>query len=67
MRRVILLALLALAVPVASFATTTGINDYSNGGVIGTAASATGSATTSIDHQFRTYRHQQHIWKTGEQ
>jgi PEP-CTERM motif len=48
MRRVILLALLALAVPTATFATSIGTNDYSNFGAIGTTASVTGSATTSL-------------------
>jgi PEP-CTERM motif len=48
MRRVILLALLALAVPTATFATSIGTNDYANFGAIGTTASVTGSATTSL-------------------
>lgn len=48
MRRVILLALLALALPVASFATGTGINDYGNAGSLGTTASVTGSASAGI-------------------
>jgi len=49
MRRVILLALLALALPVASFATSTGINDYNNYGTVGAGtATVSGSATTSL-------------------
>ncbi len=49
MRRVILLALLALALPTATFASSLGTNDYSNfGSVLGGTATVAGTATTSL-------------------
>jgi hypothetical protein len=49
MRRVILLALLAIALPTAAMAGTIGTNDYTNfGTVLGGTATVTGSATTSL-------------------
>ncbi len=49
MRRVILLALLALALPTATLANSIGTNDYTNyGTVLGGTATVSGSATTSL-------------------
>ena len=49
MRRVILLALMAIALPTASLATSTGINDYTNFGTVGGGtATVSGSVTTSL-------------------
>jgi hypothetical protein len=49
MRRVILLALLALALPTAALANGIGTNDYTNyGTVLGGTASVVGTATTSL-------------------
>jgi PEP-CTERM motif len=44
MRRVILLALLALALPTATLASSIGVNDYGNSGVVGVTAFTAGSA-----------------------
>lgn len=49
MRRVILLALLAIALPTAALASSIGTNDYTNyGTVLAGTASVSGSATTSL-------------------
>jgi hypothetical protein len=43
MRRVILLALLAIALPTVASASSIGVNDYGNAGVLGVSASTSGS------------------------
>jgi hypothetical protein len=48
MRKVALLALLALALPTASLANSIGTNDYGNAGQIGSSASVTGSTSAGL-------------------